>query len=138
MAIKHGIPKRHLITADNRLVYEDPRGHPADGQIYGIEGALPFAQLAKISPTDHPLLALALDFFRAKLNPDGTFAHPEAYTAEGGYTIAYPLAVLAQTRRDPDLATLAANVLRVRRASLRQRDGLWLRHHEDDTRTFRS
>ena len=127
-----------FITPDNRLVYENPRGHPADGKIYGIEGALPFAQLAKIAPADHPLLALALDFFRNLLNPDGTFAEPEAYTAEGSYTIAYPLAVLAQTRRDPALAALSANALRVRRVSLRRTDGLWLRHHPDDSRTFRS
>lgn len=127
-----------FITPDHRLVYENPRGHPADGVIYGIEGALPFAQLAKIAPTDHPLLALALDFFRSKLNPAGTFTHPESVTAEGSYTIAYPLAVLAQTRRDPELAALAANVLRVRRESLRRPDGIWLRHHTDDTRTFRS
>jgi unsaturated rhamnogalacturonyl hydrolase len=127
-----------FIAPDNRLVYEDPRGHPADGRIYGIEGALPFTQLAKIAPTGHPLLTLALDFFQSKLHPDGTFTHPESITAEGSYTIAYPLAVLAQTRRDPALAQLSANVLRVRRESLRRPDGLWLRHHPDDTRTFRS
>jgi len=126
-----------FITPDNQLIYENPRGHPADNVLYGIEGTLPFAQLAKISPA-HPLLDLALDFFRQKLNADGTFAHPESITAEGSYTVAYPLAVLAQTRRDPALATLSSNVLRVRRDSLRRPDGLWLRHHPDDTRTFRS
>jgi Predicted unsaturated glucuronyl hydrolase involved in regulation of bacterial surface properties, and related proteins len=127
-----------FVTPDHRLVYEDPRGRPSDGVIYGIEGALPFAQLAKIAPTEHPLLGLALRFFREKLAPDGGFAVPESITAEGSYTIAYPLAVLAQTRRDRELARLSANVLRVRRESLRRPDGLWLRHHVDDTRTFRS
>lgn len=126
-----------FITPDRRLVYENPRGHPCDNRIYGIEGALPFGQLAKVAP-DHPLLDLALAFFRSHLNPDGTFAQPEMISAEGSYTIAYPLAVLAQTRRDPALAALSANTLRVRRASLRRPDGLWLRHHEDGARTFRS
>lgn len=126
-----------FITPDHRLVYENPRGHPADGTIYCIEGALPFAPLAKIAP-EHPLLALVLDYLRAKLKADGTFADPESITAEGSYTIAYPLAVLAQNRRDHALADLAANTLRVRRASLRRDDGLWLRHHPDDSRSFRS
>lgn len=126
-----------FITADNQLVYENPRSLPVDGAIYGIEGTLPFAQLAKIAP-GHPLLDLVLDYYRTKLNPDGTFTHPETITAEGSYTIAYPLAVLAQNRRDPALATLSSNTLRVRRASLRRSDGLWLRHHENGNRTFRS
>lgn len=126
-----------FITTDNALVYESPRGNPADGVIYGIEGTLPFAPLAKFAP-EHPLLDLVLDFYRATLRPDGTFTHPETITAEGSYTIAYPLAVLAQNRRDPTLAEVSANTLRVRRASLRRPDGLWLRHHPDDSRTFRS
>lgn len=127
-----------FITSDNRLVYEDPRGRPADGVIYGIEGALPFAQLAKIAAPEHPLLGLALRFFREKLNAEGTFVVPETITSEGSYTIAYPLAVLARTRSDPGLARLSAGVLRVRRESLRRGDGLWLRHHVDGARSFRS
>ncbi len=46
--------------------------------------------------------------------------------------------MLAQTRRDTALAALSAGVLRVRRESLRRPDGIWLRHHTDDSRTFRS
>ncbi|HSI09388.1 MAG TPA: glycoside hydrolase family 88 protein [Rariglobus sp.] len=126
-----------FITPDHRLVYENARGHPADGTLRSIEGTLPFAQITKIAPA-HPLLALALEFFRSKFNADGTFTHPESITAEGSYTVAYPLAVLAQIRSDRSLAQLSANVLRVRRESLRRPDGLWLRHHPDDTRTFRS
>lgn len=126
-----------FITAGDRLIYEDPRGRPADGRIYGIEGTLPFAPLAKVSP-DHSLLSLVLNFYRERLNADGTFTHPESCTAEGSYTIAYPLAVIAEQRRDTALASLAANVLRVRRDQLRRPDGLWLRHHLDGSRTFRS
>lgn len=126
-----------FVTEDNRLVYEPPGGRPADGTIYSIEGTLPFAPLAKFAP-DHPLLALALDYLCGRHNPDGTFIEPEAYTAEGSYTIAYPLAALAQARRDSNLASLAANVLRVRHARLRRPDGLWLRRHTDDSLTFRS
>ncbi len=126
-----------FITPDHQLIYEDPRGRPSDNVIYGIEGTLSFAVLAKIAP-DHPLLALVLDFFRRTLNADGTFRIQECNTAEGSYTIAYPLAVLAQARADRALASLSANVLRIRRESLRRPEGLWLRHHADDTRSFRS
>lgn len=126
-----------FITPDDQLVYEDPRGCPADNRIYGIEGTLPFAPLAKASP-EHPILDLAAQFFRARLQADGSFLHPETITAEGSYTIAYPLSVMAQVRQDPSLARLAANVLRVRRSSLHRPDGLWLRHHLDGSRSFRS
>ncbi|RRJ98962.1 glucuronyl hydrolase [Opitutaceae bacterium TAV4] len=126
-----------FITPDNRLVYENPRGQPSDGRIYGIEGTLPFAVLAKRHP-GHPLLDMLLAYYRGHLNADGSFCAPESYTAEGSYTIAYPLAVIAAQRRDVALANLAANVLRQRRERLRRPDGLWLRHHPNDTRTFRS
>lgn len=126
-----------FIKRDHQLVYENPRGQPADGCIYGIEGTLPFAVLAKRHPK-HPLLDMLLEYYREHLNPDGSFRHPEAYTAEGSYTIAYPLAVIAAQRRDAALASLAVNVLRQRRERLRRPDGLWLRHHPDDSRTFRS
>lgn len=126
-----------FVTPSGELVYEDPRGRPADGRIYGIEGTLPFAVLAKISPR-HPLLELMLRFYREKLSADGRFARPEHNTAEGSYTIAYPLAVIAGQRRDFALASLAADVLRVRRESLHRTDGIWLRHEPDGSRSFRS
>ncbi len=126
-----------FITPDRRLVYENPRGQPDDGRIYGIEGTLPFAVLAKRHP-DHPLLDMLLAYYRGHLNADGSFRAPESYTAEGSYTIAYPLAVVAAQRGDAGLAQLAGNVLRQRCERLMRPDGLWLRHHADGSRTFRS
>jgi unsaturated rhamnogalacturonyl hydrolase len=126
-----------FITPDGNLVYEDPRSFPADNRIHGIEDTLPFAQLAKVSP-DHPLLDLVLDYYRGKLLSDGSFVAPELFSAEGSYTITYPLAVIAQQRQDTSLAAVAANVLRVRRTHLFRSDGIWLRYHPDDTLSFRS
>ncbi|EIP98150.1 putative unsaturated glucuronyl hydrolase [Opitutaceae bacterium TAV1] len=126
-----------FFTPDGHLVYEDPRGRPCDDRIYGIEGTLPFAVLAKVAP-HHPLLDTLLAWYRDHLHPDGTFRNPESYTAEGSYTIAYPLAAIAGQRRDNSLASLAINVLRQRQERLRRPDGLWLRRHSNDSRTFRS
>jgi len=126
-----------FIKPDGRLVYENPRGQPSDNRIYGIEGTLPFAQLAKRSPK-HPLLYLAITFFLEKFRDDGSFTDHEPVTAEGSYTVAYPLAVIAQNRRDADLARISANILRIRRASLHRPEGIWLRYHADGSRTFRS
>lgn len=125
------------INSTGELSYEGPRGTSEDGRIYGIEGALPFAILAKLHP-DHQLVEDALQFYLDLLYTDGRFRNPELISAEGSYTIAYPLAVIAQQRGSEDLAHLAANVLRVRRHSLWRPEGLWLRHHPDNRRTFRS
>lgn len=119
-----------------RLTYEDPRGRPVDGGIYGIEGSLPFAVLAKRDPRD-PLLDQALAFWRGHEAADGVIGDPGMLSAEGSYTVAYPLAALASARHDPALAELAATQLRARRDALHPEDGLWLRCAADGSRTFR-
>ena len=118
-----------------QLVYEDPSGRPADGRIYGIEGTLPFAVLAKCAPQS-PLLDLALEFWRQHLTADAAICDGDQLTAEGSYTVAYPLAVLAEARRDAELGTLALTQLRLRRQALHQSDGIWLRCSPPDQRTF--
>lgn len=126
-----------FIAADGALTYEDPKGRPADGTCYGIEGTLPFAVLAK-RDAQHPLLAQVLAFWRGRMGPDQAICDHGGLTAEGCYTVAYPLAVLAAARHDSTLAALAAIQLRLRRDALHTTEGIWLRHAADGTRTFRS
>jgi len=136
----HRALQAHLdafLPRDGKLVYENPRGEIADGTINTIEAALPFAVFAKIDPA-HPLLGLATDFWRAHTTKAGVIQDGETLSAEGAYTVAYPMAVLAAQRGDGDLARLAAEQLRVRQRRLWHDGALWLRHTDRDQRTFRN
>jgi unsaturated rhamnogalacturonyl hydrolase len=127
-----------FFDADRRLKYENPRSEPADGKIYGIEGTLPFAVIAKVTP-DHPALDFALAFWRERREKYGAIIDGTTATAEGCYTVAYPLAVLSRIRRSDELARMALHELRVRRDRLPHRDALYLRHDAaNDARTFRN
>ncbi len=118
------------------LVYESPRSAPVDGRIYGIEGGLPFADLARREPAS-PLLDRFLEFTRQRTRPHGAIQDSETLSAEGSYTIGYPLAVIAATRRDRELGAQALTQLRVRRDRLWHGGALWLRCTDRDVRTFR-
>jgi rhamnogalacturonyl hydrolase YesR len=58
-------------------------------------------------------------------------------SAEGSYTIAYPLSMIAAARNRPDLAAMALAQLQVRRERLWHDGALWLRRYDDERRTFR-
>lgn len=116
-----------FLTESGELVYENPRSVPVDGSIYGIEGTLPFAVIAKRHP-EHPVLELALRFWLSHgSGPDGVIADGTSITAEGAYTVAYPLAVLARLRGRDDLAELAISNLIHRMKLLQHEQGLcWI------------
>ncbi|MBD2847825.1 hypothetical protein IDH44_21740 [Paenibacillus sp. IB182496] len=94
--------------AHGGLRYENPRSEPMDGRVCNIEMTLPFAIVAQVWP-DHPSLAVALDFWlgRAEADEENVIQDGDTLSAEGSYTIAYPLAVLARLRADGELAELA-------------------------------
>jgi len=125
-----------FVPQPDRLVYEDPRSAPADGRIYGIEGALPFADLAFRAPAS-PLVDLFLTFARKHTRADGAIQDGATLSAEGSYTIAYPLAVVAAARRDAALADLARTQLRLRNERLWHDGAVWLRRTDKNTHTFR-
>jgi unsaturated rhamnogalacturonyl hydrolase len=128
---------RHLVLylGRGRLEYEDPRGRVADGRIYGVEATLPFATVARLRPR-HPALELALDAWRTRTDGDGCVRDGPT-TAEGGYTVGYPMAVIARRRGSPELARAAARQQLVRRERLLGAGDLHLRQLEDGRRTFR-
>jgi unsaturated rhamnogalacturonyl hydrolase len=114
--------------ADGTLIYEDPSSVPADGHIRSVEETLPFAVLAKTNPTD-ARLELALDYWKSITREDGSVeAEDRLVSAEGSYTIAYPMAVIARVRGDKALAERAALQLRIRSEWLHRPDGIWLRY----------
>ncbi|MDF2921239.1 MAG: hypothetical protein K0R57_153 [Paenibacillaceae bacterium] len=129
----------HFFDEAGILTYENPRSEPVDGRITGIEVTLPFAVLAKVWP-DHPSLQTALAFWDEHVNAEGSIQDGDTLSAEGSYTVAYPLAVLARQRNDPRLAALAGKQLLIRRDKLIVGHDLYLRFHSRDggAHTFRN
>ncbi|MDF2721061.1 MAG: hypothetical protein K0Q59_736, partial [Paenibacillus sp.] len=76
---------RQFLDEHGRLVYEDLHGKPADGKFTTHEATLPIAVIAKTNP-NHPVVLQTVEYL--KLHSPFT----ESTTAEGCYTIAYPLA----------------------------------------------
>lgn len=126
-----------FVDGGGGLVYEDSRSRPADGRFYGIEALLPVAALARLDPA-HPVLDQAVEFVASRVDEKGVVCDGGWVTAEGSYTISYPLAVIARQRSDNALAALAFDQLVVRRDRLWHQDGLHLRCAADGTRSFRN
>ena len=120
--------------ASGCLVYEDNRGTKSVDKIYGIEGLLPMAALARLHPK-HPALELVKVFARRRLAELGAIHDPGELTAEGFYTVSYTLSVLART--EPEWGEIALAELRRRHERLRHEGALYLRYHTDGRLTFR-
>lgn len=131
---------RHLgqfIDDRQQLRYEDPWGNITDGRIYGIEGTLPFAALARVHP-GHPSLTQMTDYYRSGMRADGALYDEGMVSAEGNYTIAYPLAVVAGLQGRRELEDMAIRQLDIRRRELTDGEDLYLRRYETGERTFRN
>jgi hypothetical protein len=120
-----------------RLSFEDLRSRAAEGRLAGIESTLPFAALARVEPR-HPALDIAIEFWKKTQDAEGCIMDGTTTSAEGSYTVAYPLAVAGRRRHEPALEQMALRQLRIRRARLVADGALFLRHHKDQPRTFRN
>lgn len=112
--------EQHLMLFFDRqenFVYESPRSVRVTNSVYGIEGLLPFATLARRAPR-HRALKVALDFCSARAKADGIIQDGNHLSTEGSYTVGYPLAVMSRIYRRGDLAELCARQLRGRLAAL--------------------
>lgn len=128
----------HYISNLGELVYEDPRSQPMDGRIYGIECTLTFAGLARVYP-EHPLLSLATMFWKERTTANGAVTDGKIASAEGMYTVAYPMAVLAKIRGQDALAKMALQELRLRKERLVHEENIYLRFNAvTGERTFRN
>jgi len=110
------------------LAYEDPRNAAVRSRIYGAEGGLPFAVLARFMPLS-PWLAIAADFFR-----DWSEVRSSWHVAETSYTCAYPMAVLALIRPGEGWEQRAADHLLRQCQTLASSEGIWLRRSESGDR----
>lgn len=127
---------RLFVPVRDRLVYENPRSEPVDDRVYGIEGCLPYADLVRRDPSS-PVVDRFVTFARGRERADGAIQDGGTLSAEGSYTIAYPLAVIADVRRERPLAELALRQLRLRNQRLWHEGAIWLRRMDDGRRTFR-
>ncbi|RRJ95687.1 hypothetical protein Ga0100231_016760 [Opitutaceae bacterium TAV4] len=103
---------------------------------YGVEDTAPFATIARLAP-EHPQIDIVRAFWKSRADARGcTIEHGRA-VAEGNYTVAYPKAVIARTRRDEALARDALTELTIRREQLVTSEGIWLRAaHAGNPRTY--
>jgi unsaturated rhamnogalacturonyl hydrolase len=126
-----------LFIRDGRLVYEDPRSAPCDGKVYGIEGSLPFAALARVEPTS-PLHELALKMWRGRRRPNGSIQDGSHMSSEGAYTVGYALAEIAKARQSGELMQQALAQVRLRQAALFDGKEFWRTQSDNGKRGNRN
>ncbi len=102
----------------------------------GIESMLMLGAFTDVWPTRSVTDRLLAHTLSQKRN-DGII-RGGAVTAEGAYTVAYPLMRYAVTRDDPGVGREAIRQLIARVDHLPVADDLYLRSHEDGSRTFKN
>jgi len=127
----------HFFDGQKTLVYESPRSEPRDGVISDIESTLPHAVLARRSP-EHPVLDKVIEFWRAHLDAEGCVQDGGMTSAEGSYTVGYPMMVIGAQRNSEALTSLALKQVRLRKERLVHEGDCWLRHHSDGHRTYQN
>ncbi|TBL76061.1 glycoside hydrolase family 88 protein [Paenibacillus thalictri] len=130
---------RQFFNDRGDLLYEDLHGQKADGTFTTIEATLPVAVIAQYRP-EHPVIDKAVAFFKAKGMKDGkAVVDDDMVSAEGSYTVAYPLAVIAKRRGRKDLAEQAIAQVLLRRDCLARDRHVYLRYMmRSQEHTFRS
>ncbi|NOU94700.1 hypothetical protein GC093_15940 [Paenibacillus sp. LMG 31456] len=130
---------RQFFNDHGDLLYEDLHGHKADGTFTTIEATLPLAVITKYRP-DHPVIHKAVEFFEARgLKGGGAIMDEDMVSAEGSYTVAYPLAVMARHLERRDMAEQAIAQVLLRRDFLARDQHVYLRYlQRSQEHTFRS
>ena len=98
---------------EQNLHYENSRNDPIDNKIDGIESTIPYAILARISP-HHPILKTVIKAWDKYAQNNGMITGGTTITAEGCYTVAYPMAVIGKAWNQPDLQKRAIEQLKHR------------------------
>lgn len=130
---------RQFFSDQGDLLYEDLHGHKADGTFTTIEATLPLAVITKYRP-GHPVIQRAIAFFEARgLKSGGAIMDGDMVSAEGSYTVAYPLAVMARHLERQDMAEQAIAQVLLRRDCLARDQHVYLRYMQrSQEHTFRS
>ncbi len=102
-----------LYFRDGNLCYENGRSDPRLNVIDGIESTIPFATLVRLDK-NLPILKTVVDGWEKLKKPDGRIIDGTLVSAEGCYTIAYPMAVIGKAWSDEKLMKEALNQLKQR------------------------
>ncbi|MRX65373.1 glycoside hydrolase family 88 protein [Maribacter luteus] len=130
--------KKHfkLFFDENKnLIYENARSIPKLNQMDGIESTIPFATLARID-ANHPILKTVVKAWDTYTMENGMVTDGMTRTAEGCYTVAYPMAVVGRLWKRKDLMHKAMDQLR-HRLVLIEGGNFYLRYNERE-KTFRN
>lgn len=101
----------------------------------GIESTIPFATLARID-SNHPILKTVVKAWDTYTMENGIVTDGMTRTAEGCYTVAYPMAVVGRLWKRKDLMHKAMDQLR-HRLVLIEGGNFYLRYNERE-KTFRN
>jgi unsaturated rhamnogalacturonyl hydrolase len=126
-----------FLKHDGSLIYEDPLGRPSDNQFNNLEAGLPFSVVARYYPS-HPSMTMFLDYCKTRI--DGSKSVKEnSLTAEGCYTVAYPLAVVARELKRPEWYEFALIELEDRIVTLTDSEAVYTRARKDTgVKTYRN
>jgi rhamnogalacturonyl hydrolase YesR len=111
----------------NGLVYDGVRSERMENRFESIEATLPIASIARVRP-GHPAIDAARRFWDEVRKPDGS-VRDHSFTAEGCYTVAYPMMAVAMQSGDAALKEDALRQLRMRREALVPGGDLYLREY---------
>lgn len=114
---------------DQHLHYQTATSHPFTDRFNTIEAILPLASIVRMNP-GHPIIDQAIAFVREQHGS-------QHLTCEGCYTVAYPLAQMAETLDRPELLDLALQELLFRREALCHEGHIYLRFLSSSHRTYR-
>ncbi len=128
-----GLHLDHYLTPDGGLSLHDACSRPSH-ELGTIEQTLMFAGIARLRP-DHAVLQQARRFWQQRCR-EGLTVDGSLVSAEGSYTVAYPLALLSRIEASRDLADWALEELRQRSRRLVVGETIWLRSYADGRRTF--
>lgn len=127
----------YFFDENQQLIYENPKSVPHDGIVSDIESTLPQADIARQNP-DHPVLEKAVKFWKSRRDEAECVKDGSTTSAEGSYTIGYPMMVIGNQWQDEALIELALTQIRLRQERLILDGDCWLRHHGGDRRSFRN
>ena len=127
----------HYLNDEKGIIFENPYTVPMDGKFNSIEDFLPFACIAPLYP-DHVSIENALRHLLKLKNEEGLIMDGRHITTEGCYTVAYPLAAIAEIRADAGLAQIALDQLIHRIRLLTDEAAIYQRATPEGSRSFRN
>jgi unsaturated rhamnogalacturonyl hydrolase len=117
----------NLFLDGQNLHYENGRSKPKFNEVDGIESTIPFATFARLD-ADHPILKTVVADWERLKKPNGMVIDGTVVSAEGCYTVAYPMAVVGRAWKDRKLMEEALEQLK-HRFVLNSGNTLYLRYN---------